>query len=739
MILQFTMKKNNLFFLFLIISFQLQAQEMQWAHYLNVIPVNKQIIDGDYIWGATNYGLIRLNTLSGDVLLTNASAAGAPYASYNDIAVDSLGFKWMSTSSGLVKYNGQEWTVYNPSNSGLISSSVKAIDIDKNNTVWVAFIYGISSYDGKKWKYVYNDPSSGLIEGATPSAIKADHKGIKWVLFRDSKGAGLSRYNDTSWTVFRLSDFGLKSADGDFKFLHLDREGNKWIALGTDMVLKFGYNDFTVINASNLGLSNYKINSISEDNLGNKWFVSDKRMAKYDGKTAVSYSPEILSVPFNSINNLTFDRHNNAWFTTDLGYEVKFDGKNYQLFYTANSGMPSGWVKALAVDAKDKKWIGTFDQGLCTFDGINWTIMNPYNSGNPSMVLNSITIDSKGVKWIGTPFLGVIKYNDTVWTSYNSNITHLPSDFINCISIDPAGIKWVGSSNGGLFKFDDKTWTVYNTGNSGIKSNFVQAIEFDKQGRKWIVVSEDNYYSPSPTGLLCYNDTTWTDYTNRVPGISPLKPYKIIKDRSGILWFMTYSDLIKFDGSTWTYYKMSDYMVSYNHLLSIMPDSSGNIWITAAYNEGIYKFDGKKCVYFPAPPYNRTGYGISTSVMAMDSRGGIWMNNPYGISVFRESGISDVANDKNEIAYPREYSLSQNYPNPFNPVTTISYTLKNESDVKLKVYNLLGKEVALLVNDIKPSGNYSIKFDASFLPSGVYIYTIQAGQFRDSKKLVLLK
>ncbi|MCU0344348.1 MAG: T9SS type A sorting domain-containing protein [Ignavibacteriaceae bacterium] len=86
-----------------------------------------------------------------------------------------------------------------------------------------------------------------------------------------------------------------------------------------------------------------------------------------------------------------------------------------------------------------------------------------------------------------------------------------------------------------------------------------------------------------------------------------------------------------------------------------------------------------------------------------------------------------------------EYSLGQNYPNPFNPVTTIDYSIKSTGLVTLKAYDMLGTEVASLVNEIKEAGNYSVTFNASNLPSGIYFCTLSAGNFIATKKLILLK
>ena len=92
-----------------------------------------------------------------------------------------------------------------------------------------------------------------------------------------------------------------------------------------------------------------------------------------------------------------------------------------------------------------------------------------------------------------------------------------------------------------------------------------------------------------------------------------------------------------------------------------------------------------------------------------------------------------------EVSQPADYFLSQNYPNPFNPSTTISYALAEDIDVSLKVFDILGNEVATLINENQPAGAYDVSFDAGNLSSGVYYYTLQAGEFTSTKKLMLMK
>jgi hypothetical protein len=88
---------------------------------------------------------------------------------------------------------------------------------------------------------------------------------------------------------------------------------------------------------------------------------------------------------------------------------------------------------------------------------------------------------------------------------------------------------------------------------------------------------------------------------------------------------------------------------------------------------------------------------------------------------------------------PDNFYLHQNYPNPFNPVTNIKYQIPELSFVMLKVYDVSGKEIATLVNEKKPAGSYTLEFDATRLPSGVYFYKIQAGNYTETKKMVMMK
>ncbi len=118
---------------------------------------------------------------------------------------------------------------------------------------------------------------------------------------------------------------------------------------------------------------------------------------------------------------------------------------------------------------------------------------------------------------------------------------------------------------------------------------------------------------------------------------------------------------------------------------------------------------------------------------------GFYFNN-FKVVNYKDEGTSVVLTNLN---VPSEYKLYQNYPNPFNPVTHLEFgipSFRGESElVSLKVYDLLGKEIAVLVNEKLSPGNYIYEFDGSKIPSGTYIYKLESGNFSEVRKMILLK
>jgi hypothetical protein len=129
---------------------------------------------------------------------------------------------------------------------------------------------------------------------------------------------------------------------------------------------------------------------------------------------------------------------------------------------------------------------------------------------------------------------------------------------------------------------------------------------------------------------------------------------------------------------------------------------------------------------------NEMGFGINHNFFLTDGPAVELLFN-FGV----KDPVTGVVKENNTI--PTVYSLNQNYPNPFNPSTTISYAIPATQLVTLKIYNLLGQEVVTLVNQEQIAGNYTVKLDASQFASGIYFYSLKAGNFTSTKKMMLMK
>jgi hypothetical protein len=134
---------------------------------------------------------------------------------------------------------------------------------------------------------------------------------------------------------------------------------------------------------------------------------------------------------------------------------------------------------------------------------------------------------------------------------------------------------------------------------------------------------------------------------------------------------------------------------------------------------------------------NNVTTGRALHALAVDSAGYIFAGTDSGVFRISVPGVTGI--NRRNIGIPVGYALEQNYPNPFNPVTTISYQLPTQSHVTLKIFDVLGREVATLVNGVEEPGYKSVNFNANWLASGVYFCRLIAGSYIDTKKLLLLR
>ena len=191
---------------------------------------------------------------------------------------------------------------------------------------------------------------------------------------------------------------------------------------------------------------------------------------------------------------------------------------------------------------------------------------------------------------------------------------------------------------------------------------------------------------------------------------------------------------------------------SYGRAISLAVDGLGNVYVTGS-EEGYLtlKYDRTGVLKWLANYSGSPNSYNQPAALALDAAGNVYVAGTSGFedvnfyekwsnfATIKYTQTTSVSVDENQIGVPQTHRLSQNYPNPFNPSTTIRYALPKSEYVTLKVFDLMGKEVATLVSARKGTGEYQVYWDAGDLPGGVYLYRLQVGDYVATKKLVLMK
>ncbi|MEZ4823010.1 MAG: SBBP repeat-containing protein, partial [Ignavibacteria bacterium] len=283
------------------------------------------------------------------------------------------------------------------------------------------------------------------------------------------------------------------------------------------------------------------------------------------------------------------------------------------------------------------------------------------------------------------------------------------------LGVDNDGNIYVcGGSQGDLF-YDDYIIVKYDS--SGIEQwnrRYNGSANFLDQARYLVIDNSNNIYI---TGYSTHTGTGY-DYTT-------IK-YNTNGDQ---LWISRYNNglndvpnhmIIDSYGNLYVT-GMSDGSGTGKDYATVKYDSAGNqLWVIR------FDYSGQ--------------YGDIPYAIDVDNNGSVYVTgeSDRDILTIKYSQLTGV----NPISFgtPSEYKLEQNYPNPFNPATVISYELKVTERAKLIVYDILGNEIATLVDESKPAGSYEIVFDGSDFPSGIYFYSLRVdGNLIDTKRMTLLK
>ncbi len=719
----------------------------------------------------------------------------------SDMITDFAGYQnylWISLRGGVIRYNinSQSITKYTIKD-GLTANEINGIAVAPNGNIFICGSHscGISKFDGVNWTKILAPGATPVLEmsnwailsdsigniytggykivnttwnnlnscagGVNLDALSLDSNNNIWFV-----GGSICRYNGVTFTTFDTINSEIKSNSGSD--VCVDNLGKVWIAhdYGSQRGLSC-YNPYNnqwqIFDTSNSDMPTDIVKKIAVDNNNNLWAIfypyqgrNFNIIGRFNGSSWIVFDSTSLPILTSekTLTNIYYNSYDSAIYIGTTPY-----GLCNQNFYFTGGGK------------------------ILRFKNNVWSIIDIGINDIPSWDITSLKKDNSGRIFSGFTMGGISIFDNNNWVNYNPLNSPLTNPWILDLSVNNNLNLWAistaysysGQGCGAyvyptLAKFDGNQWSVFNyqyTLTDTIKVNNLRICGTDIQGNFWF----------GTTGTTVkYDGSSWS----KIDTLQVIK--KIIPDNFGNIWFKSDYNVVKYNGTEYLFYNSSNTPLPNSPITDIDVDTVGNLWVLISNTKQVYKFNGT--AWTNGSNTTSCGYGSNMTCIGAN-RGGdyVWVGR-YGCGLFRTnlavwdqfttrtSGlnynyVTKIYVDRNNVKYfltgnlsgftvyredslvgihqsnnfsiPNSFSIHQNYPNPFNPVTKIRFDVPKPTFVNLIIYDILGKEVAALVNEELKAGEYSVDWNALNYPSGVYFYKLAAGEFSETKKMVLLK
>jgi photosystem II stability/assembly factor-like uncharacterized protein len=695
------MKKIVLVFaLFLIISFQINAQ---W-HWQNPTPIGKPIYDMQFLDNLNGY-------------------------------VCGYGGMVLKTTNG-----GLKWEELQVPTDGLI---IRIFFIDKD-TGWYLTYEDMSLYKtadgGMNWSFVSSFSPNYVttlwfvneligFAGGYNNLLKTTDGGLTWV--EDvSVSNCYSFYFVNQMLGFACKHNGIyKTTDG----------GNTWIVKGIpgfdyspNKVFAYDQNNIFVIGTD--GWINGELYYVfyQSSNGGNSW-------------TGKEFDHQISDIYFESPTS-GWVCSGKIFHTTNRG--INWDSTNIYAQQFEFKGANSWAAGVNTISYSNDRWQTTTPQIKGVFSGFLWDgcakdtntvfacgsnktiigstdggkVWNNYYSSDDNLYLNGITIKDDEIWAVGQQ--GMVVYSTD--NGINWSEKYIDGNWLSDIAFLSNGVGYIAGSYNG-------TGSIFTSLNNGDDWSLIESfpnissidkIKFSRDKLGWAIGYPETILRSTTGGI------SWDVVVDTVFGVSNIAVF-------GDSVWVTHSNKVlrSIDaGNTWESFKVFDY----NSIIFSGCDIdfiNSKIGYVSAYDSRVFKtIDGGET--WEPENYPK---GLSNFAMDFVNEEVGWVFGYPGIVLKRDPNFVSVDEPVYQGNDLNTFSLIQNYPNPFNPNTTITYSIPIAGKVSLKIFDVLGNEIATLVNEEKTTGNYTVNFDASNLTSGVYFYRIQAGDYVETKKMIYLK
>lgn len=606
--------------------------------------------------------------------------------------------------------NGYNFNTVKDINANVILANSSNVIFAGNKPSYISNYDGSVSYStnaGANWIQtnlsktlaIYDLYLSGntLYASGDSGVYSTTNSGSSWTKLSSGLPGNISVYS------FKIngSDFYIGSNRGVFKSTN---SGNTWtdITNGMPTVKPFIAIEIkdNIIFASNYSKGIYK-----STNLGASWSRCE-----------------------NGLKDLLINKfliYGSYLFGASLGGGVYATADYAATWYPKNTGLKGHCVYTI-INNGTLLYAGTQGGGVFySNDGSTWICLN---SGLTNTVVYSL-IFANSALYAGT-FGGIFKStnNGNNWLPVNNGL--LDSAALTLTSNGTS--LFAGTQGGGLYKSDNwgNTWVKAH---NGLSSDTVNVLAF----------LNNTLFAGTKTSGIFRSVNSGANWSSCNAGFDNI-PYVLTFSAMG-------SNVYTGRYGAGGFYKSTNNGLNWTQILA-NPGGSNNVLTSLVYNNsilvGIYALNGSTVLTTKNEGGSWQDVSTGTSgnpnwayadVRSFLNYNGTFLVGSYGKSIYSVPFSQIIGIKQISSVIPDKFKLEQNYPNPFNPATNIKYQISKNSFVSLKVYDALGREVSTLVDEKQNAGIYEVTFDGSNLNSGVYFYRISADNFKETKKLLLVK
>jgi len=640
--------------------------------------------------------------------------------------------------------------------------------------VYLGGIYK-STDNGNSWNFlafpgitVSSITSNGLaLFAATNDGVyRSSNNGLNWQLVN----SGLTNQSVTSLAVLGSTVFA-GTYGGLFKSTN---NGQNWISVFPN------YSFITLTTSNNtIYAGSYDYGIFRSTNSGANW---ESLGLDTVGVVCIEITPTYIFVGsdgygvFKSQTNFIAWSQENIGLTNTFVYSLKYDGTYIYAgtwgggifrkdvsglsWSTVNNGLTHWGVFALTLGSSSNIFAGT-DGGvfLSTNSGGSWT-KRFSGMANLNVYALCVSPNISGKIFAGTSDGVSMTTNEGItWNSINNGLSNLTVQTLEAIDTSILA----GTYGGGVFKTTDMNFTSWIPMNAGLSGSGLYVNKLHRS------IATSLLYTATYNGVYVYNNNQWIRISN---GLGSSWVYSIISIGSTVLFAGTSSGVYRSvnSGANWV-------------LVSALPNQTcyalltvGNTIYTAVGTSGVYISNDSGNTWTSIGLSNQSVRDLkfynnvliagtwSNGIFVSTNQGVNWTNrveglnfnykNVYTLCIYNNNVfagfyaqsvwkrplseiITGISNGSQNM--PAQLFLAQNYPNPFNSITKISYLVPKSGNVKIVVYDMLGKQLNVIINSVHNRGYYEVLYDASNLASGIYIYKLEFENITLVRKMLLLK